>query len=84
MNQGYSDLLLIFIILILFFLVIYLLFKNKSKTSTHVNDSMNVQKNISEIQGSIILLTKTVEEKISNINKNIGSSLNEQTEKWSC
>ena len=81
MNQEYSDLLLIFIILILFFLVIYLLFKNKSNTSTQVNDSINVQKNINEIQGSIILLTKTVEEKINNINKNIGSSLNEQTEK---
>lgn len=81
MNQGYSNLLLIFIILILFFLIIYLLFKNKNNTSTQVNDPINVQKNISEIQGSIILLTKTVEEKINNINKNIGSSLNEQTEK---
>ena len=81
MNQEYSDLLLIFIILILFFLVIYLLFKNKSNSSIQENDSINVQKNISEIQGSIILLTKTVEEKINNINKNIGSSLNEQTEK---
>ena len=81
MNQGYSDLLLIFIILILFFLVIYLLFKNNSNTSIQENDTINVQKNISEIQGSIILLTKTVEEKINNINKNIGSSLNEQTEK---
>ena len=81
MNQEYSDLLLIFIILILFFLVIYLLFKNKSNTSIKENDTINVQKNISEIQGSIILLTKTVEEKINNINKNIGSSLNEQTEK---
>ena len=81
MNQEYSDLLLIFIIIILFFLVIYLLFKNKSSTSIQENDTINVQKNISEIQGSIILLTKTVEEKINNINKNIGSSLNEQTEK---
>ena len=81
MNQEYSDLLQIFIILILFFLVIYLLFKNKSNTSIQENDTINVQKNISEIQGSIILLTKTVEEKINNINKNIGSSLNEQTEK---
>ena len=56
MNQEYSDLLLIFIILILFFLVIYLLFKNKSNTSTQENDSINVQKNIIVINISINLL----------------------------
>ena len=59
----------------------FLVYKGKLKSSVDKNKLNEFQSNFSEIQGSLLYLTKTLEDKISNINKNIGSSLNEQTEK---
>ncbi|MAJ14481.1 MAG: DNA recombination protein RmuC [SAR116 cluster bacterium] len=81
MNLGKLDIIFILIVVILIFIIFYLIFKNRFNEKNTVNNANDFQKNINEIQGSINLLTRTVEDKINNINKNIGSSLNEQTEK---
>ena len=78
-----TNLIIIFMFsaIVAFFIIIFLIYKSKSKSLINEKKLNTFHTNISEIQGSLIILTKTIEDKISNINKNIGSSLNEQTEK---
>ena len=78
-----TNLIIIFMFsaIVAFFIIIFLIYKSKSKSLINEKQLNTFHTNISEIQGSLIILTKTIEDKISNINKNIGSSLNEQTEK---
>lgn len=81
MNETFIIIIFIFSILSIFSLIMFLVYKGKLKSSVDKNKLNEFQSNFSEIQGSLLYLTKTLEDKISNINKNIGSSLNEQTEK---
>ena len=80
MNETFIIIIFIFSLFSIFSLIIFLVYKGKLKSSVDKNKLNEFQSNFQKFR-SLLYLTKTLEDKISNINKNIGSSLNEQTEK---